>query len=97
MANKVWIAATFTDTGTSPPIFIGGDFALNLLFASTGSVTLQRRGYEVDENGNTTAQDWVDVETYTADVAAKGEGGAEFEYRLNCTDATGDVTYWLGA
>lgn len=87
-------------TGATDPIWIKGKFSLNLSFASTGSVTLQRRGQvdtaEYNAPANPTDQTWVDVTTYTASIADEGESGGKFEYRLNFTALAGDIEYWLG-
>jgi hypothetical protein len=91
-------ASTFTGAVVGPRI--RGKFSLNLIFSSTGTVVLQRRGQTsantIRDAANPADQNWVDVETYTASIADEGESGGDFEYRLNITANAGTIEYWLG-
>lgn len=88
---------TFTTTGTTDwfsPKGTTGSMALVLVFASTGAVKVQTRPSGLDAG-------IVDVPNgaFTANTATQvnyDKTGLNLEYRLNCTDATGNVDWFFG-
>ena len=90
------VNGTFTATGATAPIGLGGDFTVALKDFGTATVTLER---SFDDGAS-----WFIVDTFTTDVnnngvasgRSIGQNGQNI-YRLNCTAYTsGTIAYYLG-
>lgn len=88
MANQT--NNVFSSTGQSG-VIRGHRVTYDLTFASTGSVTLQR-----DTLGDGS---WVNIPdgTYTETDSDNAESFVACNWQLNCTDATGNITYVLAS
>lgn len=87
MAINSPVTGTFSDTGNSSAIVIHGVGSVDLSFAGTATVNLQR------EISGGTFINTGDTYTATGAYEIKGDGR---NYRLNCSAHTDNVTYRLG-
>lgn len=85
------IRTTGQGTGVVDLGRVKGNFSLDFVFASTGSVTLRRAIVLADG----TLGSYKDVKTYTATGADEGYSGAECQYQLNFTAIAGNIEYAL--
>ncbi len=72
-----------------------GKFSLDFVFASTGSVSLQRRAIDRTSPGTPVAKSWITIKTYTVTISDEGEAAGEFEYQLDFTALAGNIEYAL--
>ncbi len=81
------IEGSFSATGQSDSVKIGGNFNFSLSGFGSATVSLERSF----DNGST----WKIVESFTADAEKKGfEPELDTTYRVNCSDyASGTILY----